>query len=89
MLAPLAVVPECQKQGVGGTLVKHGLELLSKSGVDLVFVLGYPEYYTRHGFAPAGVRGFDAPYPIPEKNSDAWMVFELRPGVIGELSVDT
>ncbi len=86
ILAPLAVVPDSQKQGVGGALVKHGLQLLSKSGMDLVFVLGYPEYYPRHGFQPAGRIGFAAPYPIPEKNSDAWMVQALRPGVIGQYS---
>jgi putative acetyltransferase len=52
-------------------------------GVELVFVLGHPGYYPRHGFTPAGVLGFHAPYPIPEKNADAWMVQELHPGVIG------
>ena len=86
ILAPLAVVPEAQKQGVGGELIRHGRQLLSKSGVDLIFVLGYPEYYARHGFQPAGRLGFIAPYPIPEENSDAWMVQALRPGVINEYS---
>lgn len=86
ILAPLAVVPEAQKQGVGGELIRQGLPLLSKSGVDLVFVLGHPEYYPRHGFQPAGRLGFAAPEPIPEKNSAAWMVQALRPGVIGQYS---
>ncbi len=86
ILAPLAVVPDAQKQGIGGELIRHGLRLLAKSGVDLVFVLGYPTYYGRHGFQPAGRLGFAAPYPIPAKNSDAWMVKELRPGVIGSVS---
>ncbi|MDY6807115.1 MAG: N-acetyltransferase [Cyanobacteriota bacterium] len=85
ILAPLAVVPDAQKQGIGGKLIEEGLELLSKSGVELVFVLGYPEYYTRHGFQPAGCLGFDATYPIPEEHADAWMVRELSPGVIGSV----
>jgi putative acetyltransferase len=59
---------------------------LSESGVDLVFVLGYPEYYLRHGFKTAGILSFDAPYPIPEEHADAWMVQELRSGVIGSVS---
>jgi putative acetyltransferase len=54
--------------------------------VDLVFVLGHPAYYPRFGFSPAGARGLDAPYPIPQKNAEAWMVRELRPGVIGDCS---
>lgn len=85
ILVPLAVVPDSQKQGIGGKLIEEGLELLSKSGVELVFVLGYPEYYPRHGFQPAGSLGFDATYPIPEKDADAWMVRELSAGVIGSV----
>ncbi len=85
ILAPLAVVPEAQKQDVGGELIKHGLQVLSKSGIDLVFVLGHPEYYPRHGFKPAGKLGFEAPYPIPDKDSDAWMVQALSPGAIGSI----
>jgi putative acetyltransferase len=53
--------------------------------VDLVFVLGNPEYYPSFGFKPAGNLGFDEPYPIPEKNADAWMVQALRPGAIGTI----
>lgn len=85
ILAPLAVIPDAQNQGVGGQLIREGLRLLSESGCDLVFVLGHPGYYPRYGFRPAGVMGFDAPYPIPEKNADAWMVQELRSGVIGSI----
>lgn len=83
ILAPLAIVPDAQKQGIGGKLIEQGLKLLSESGVDLVFVLGHPEYYPRYGFKPAGHLGFEAPYPIPHKHADAWMVQSLRPGVIG------
>ena len=78
ILAPLAVAPHAQHKGIGGKLVKHGCQLLSQTGTDVVFVLGHPAYYPRFGFKPAGVLGFDAPYPIPEKNADAWMVKFLR-----------
>ena len=86
ILAPLAIVPDAQKQGIGGKLIEKGLELLSKSGVDLVFVLGHPEYYPRYGFKPAGDLGFEAPYPIPDVHANAWMVQALRSGVIGIVS---
>jgi putative acetyltransferase len=86
ILAPLAIVPDAQRQGVGGKLIEHGLGLLSESGVDLVFVLGHPKYYPRHGFKPAGRLGFEATYPIPDEHADAWMVQALRPGVIGIVS---
>jgi len=82
ILAPLAVRPQFQKQGIGGELIKKGLQILSKSGVEIVFVLGHPNYYPRHGFTSAGKFGFVAPYPTPEKYADAWMVQALRPDVI-------
>lgn len=85
LLAPLAVVPDAQKQGIGGQLIDHGLQKLSQSGVGLVFVLGYPNYYSRSGFKPAGALGFEAPYPIPDKHADAWMVRSLQPNIIGSI----
>jgi len=86
ILAPLAILPHAQNKGIGGKLIKEGLEQLSKSKVDLVFVLGHPGYYPRYGFKPAGALGFEAPYPIAEKNADAWMVQELKSGVIENIS---
>jgi len=85
LLAPLAVLPEYQGHGIGGQLVEQGFQVLADSGVDLVFVLGYPDYYSRFGFEPAGKLGFDAPYAIPEKDADAWMVRALTPDVPGGL----
>ncbi len=85
ILAPLAILPDFQKKGVGGRLIKEGLNQLADAGVELVFVLGHPDYYPRSGFTPAGVLGFEAPYPIPEKYSGAWMVQELCSGVIGRV----
>jgi len=86
LLAPLAVHPDFQSQRIGGQLVTEGLRQLSESGVDLVFVLGHPGYYPRFGFSEAGIKGFEAPYPIPQKNAGAWMVQELHRGVIGRSS---
>lgn len=71
---------------LGGQLIKEGLSQLKKSGVDLVFVLGHPDYYPRYGFITAGVLGYEAPYPIPEEHADAWMVQELKNGIIGKVT---
>ena len=83
ILAPLAVHPEYQHQGVGSRLIGEGLGRLKAARVELVFVLGYPGYYAKHGFSAAGERGFDAPHAIPPENADAWMVQDLAPGGIG------
>ena len=45
ILAPLAVVPSCQKQGVGGLLIAEGLQLLRERGAKLVFVLGHKDSF--------------------------------------------
>jgi putative acetyltransferase len=82
ILAPLAVLPTAQGKRVGGRLIRTGLELLAEAGTEMVFVLGHPGYYPRYGFQPAGVLGFDAPYPIPPEHAGAWMVQELVPGAI-------
>lgn len=86
ILAPLAVLGEQQRKGVGRALIREGLTLLSDSGVDLVFVLGHPGYYPKYGFRPAGMLGFQAPYPIAPHNADAWMVLSLKEGVIGTIT---
>jgi putative acetyltransferase len=84
ILAPLAVVPELQRQGVGRALIEHGANLLAASGTQLLFVLGDPAYYTRCGFTPAVPHGLRAPYPIvPE---EAWMVRPLAPNILGSVT---
>ncbi|MCW8888917.1 MAG: N-acetyltransferase [Gammaproteobacteria bacterium] len=52
-LAPMAVLPSHQGEGVGSLLIRHGLDHLQKSGCPFVIVLGHPDYYPRFGFEPA------------------------------------
>ncbi|NDV64879.1 GNAT family N-acetyltransferase [Bacteroides sp. 224] len=80
ILAPLAVKPEYQRQGIGGMLIKAGIEKLQEKGSNLVFVLGHAEYYPKYGFLPDAARlGYPAPYPIAEEYSDYWMVQAIGP----------
>ena len=87
ILAPLAVHPDAQGQGIGGQLIAEGLRRAGEDGgAGLVFVLGDPGYYRRHGFISAQTHGLAAPYPIPAEHAEAWMVQELRPGVLEKAS---
>lgn len=80
ILAPLAIVPEYQKQGVGGLLIIEGLKRLKEMGSEMAFVLGHMEYYPKFGFIPDAKKiGFTAPYPIPDEHANAWMVQSLNP----------
>ncbi|WP_333974940.1 N-acetyltransferase [Burkholderia cepacia] len=53
-LAPLAVLPDCQRQSIGTGLVRTGLDALRRLGARGCVLLGEPAYYTRFGFAPSG-----------------------------------
>lgn len=76
LLAPLAVLPGCQRKGVGSALVRAGIERLRDVGVDRIFVLGEPAYYGRFGFAPEP--DITPPYPLPDEWRDAWQ--SVAPG---------
>lgn len=82
ILAPLAVSPAVQKQGVGSRLIRSGLDNLAKRNVDLVFVLGDPNYYCRSGFKPC--KQIKPPYLLPYP--EAWQAKELKAGVLHGVS---
>lgn len=74
-LAPLAVIPDYQRQGVGSLLVRHSLEECARLGFKAVVVLGSPKYYPRFGFVPAKTKGLSCEYKVPD---EAFMVLELE-----------
>ena len=74
-LAPMAVMPEHQRRGIGTKLVRAGLAALKESSCPFVIVLGHPEYYPRFGFVPASGRGLRCQWDgVPDA---AFMVFIL------------
>jgi putative acetyltransferase len=78
-LAPMAVVPASQRQGVGSALVREGLERCRRLGFDAVVVLGHADYYPRFAFAPGSRVGVRCEYDVPD---EVFMVLELRQGVL-------
>jgi putative acetyltransferase len=60
-LAPMAVLPERQSEGVGSALGETALEEADRLGEPLVLVLGHPDYNPRFGFRPASQLGLYAP----------------------------
>ncbi len=88
-LAPLAVLPERQRRGIGSALVRAGLERAADLGFRAVVVVGHPEYYPRFGFLPARYFGLSCPFDVPD---DVFMAFPLRPdgleGVSGTVVYD-
>ena len=67
-LAPLAVLPEYQGQGIGRKLIEKGHEVAKKLGYHYSVVLGSENYYPRFGYVPAVKYGIKAPFEVPSKN---------------------
>jgi putative acetyltransferase len=78
-LAPMAVVPAKQRQGIGSSLIHEGLIQCRRLGFGVVIVLGHAEYYPRFGFTPASRFGLACEYEVPD---DVFMVLELDEGIL-------
>ncbi len=74
-LAPMAVLPQFQRQGVGSGLVQAGIESLRKSKCPFIIVLGHPKYYPKFGFEPASRYGIKSQWEgVPD---NAFMILWL------------
>lgn len=78
-LAPMAVLPEFQNQGIGSELVREGLKKCREMDHKIVVVIGHPRFYPRFGFLPARKKGLDLDFPVPD---EGFMVCELAPGAL-------
>ncbi|KAA3654802.1 MAG: N-acetyltransferase [Chloroflexi bacterium] len=81
-LGPVAVLPDFQKQGIGGFLIRAGLDACREAGHGALFVLGHPSYYPRFGFHPAKPHGISCEFSVPD---DVFMVVELIPDTLTNL----
>jgi putative acetyltransferase len=82
-LAPMAVKPAYQNQGVGSALVSAGLKTCEELGFEHVVVLGHPHFYPKFGFRPAKTKGIEPPFHVPD---EVFMVYEIRSGSLNGLN---
>jgi putative acetyltransferase len=79
-LAPMAVRPDRQKQGIGSRLVKAGLEILENQGYAYIIVVGHPGYYPKFGFEPASNYNLTCQWEgVPD---EAFMIVVNDPSVL-------
>jgi putative acetyltransferase len=78
-LAPVAVLPEHQNQGMGRRLIRHGLDWLRGRGEEIIVVVGHPGYYPRFGFSSEMAQSLEAPFSVAP---EAFMAMELIPGAL-------
>jgi putative acetyltransferase len=78
-LAPLGVLPDWQRRGIGSVLVREGLDLSRERHRVAAIVVGEPSYYSRFGFSSALAKNLRSKY------SDVgpyWMALELETGAL-------
>ncbi len=84
-LAPMAVLPDYQRQGIGSEPIRSGLATLKNKGCPFVIVLGDAEYYPRFGFKPASGHGIRCEWDVPDETFTILVLhefaFEVRTGV--------
>ena len=78
-LAPMAVLPACQRQGIGSALIEAGLEQCRLNHIGAVAVLGHPDYYPRFGFSASSNYSIKSEYDVPE---EVFMIIELKKGYL-------
>jgi putative acetyltransferase len=80
LLGPMAVLPECQKQGIGSKLITAGFEQLKIQEIAKVLVLGDPSFYGRSGFVQES--NIEPAYAIPSEWKPAWQSILLSDGAL-------
>lgn len=84
-LAPLSVLPEYQRRGIGKALVREGHKIAAELGFTHSIVLGSENYYPKLGYSPAEGFGIKAPFDVPSENFMVYMLGEPRDKVHGTI----
>lgn len=82
-LAPLSVLPDYQRTGIGTALTKEGHRIARELGYGYSVVLGSETYYPRMGYVPADTLGIQPPFDVPRENFMAYPLREDAPKVEG------
>lgn len=67
-LAPLAVLPDYQRKGIGKALIEEGHKIAKMLGYRYSVVLGSEKYYPKFGYEPAKKFGILPPFDVPSEN---------------------
>ena len=82
-LGPMAVLPEHQRDGIGGKLIEEGTRKLKEAGHPFIIVLGHATYYPRFGFKPATTFGIKCEWDVPD---DVFMLLVLDQSKMQDVS---
>jgi putative acetyltransferase len=86
-MAPVAVLPEYQKRGIGSQMVRTAIQAAEAHGALLIVLEGSPKYYPRFGFrysVPYGIT-HDLPAWAPAEASMVYLLPTYDPRIKGRV----
>ncbi len=78
-LAPVAVLPDFQKKGIGAQLIEEAHHIAKELGYQSVILLGHEKYYPKFGYLPLHYFNISLPFEAPKENC---MAIELVPDAL-------
>ncbi|TWT40621.1 acetyltransferase [Thalassoglobus neptunius] len=81
ILSPVAVDTEHQSQGIGQSLIRHGLAELKNQGVRFAITYGDPAFYSKVGFHSIATTELAPPYSLSQP--EGWLGQSLTDDPIG------
>lgn len=83
VLAPIAVHPDAQGRGIGGSLIEEGKQRCRELGYSVILLIGHPSYYPQFGFKPARTYALELlQFPVPD---EVFQVCGLTEGALDEI----
>lgn len=84
-LAPLSVLPQYQRKGIGKALIQEGHRIAKALGYTHSIVLGSETYYPKAGYVPAQNYGIRAPFDVPKENFMVYIINETGADMHGTI----
>lgn len=82
-LAPMAVLPKYQKQGIGAMLIHYAHEKARELNFESIVLLGHEKYYPKFGYTMAKNFNIRLPFEVPDENC---MAIELKANALKNVS---
>jgi predicted N-acetyltransferase YhbS len=67
-LAPVSVLPQFQRKGIGGKLITESHKRAKELGYKSIILLGHEKYYPKFGYLQTHLFGIELPFEVPKEN---------------------
>ncbi|MCA6079105.1 GNAT family N-acetyltransferase [Fulvivirga sedimenti] len=77
-LAPISVLPEFQRMGIGKELILKAHEIAKKTEAACILLVGHEDYYPRFGYERTSKYNIHFPFEIPDENGMVYILDALK-----------